>query len=293
MFEFLETSDVPQYYRDITGHTCKFCGQPIVTNENRTIVRCLNPQCPRKIAGCIDAITADLGIKGVGPATAANYVSIYHYKKITDFFMNPPCELKSVIEDYIAGINTLDAAVLALHLPGFKEQSVSFFSKYTTMEEVLRAIDENKEYVWGAFADVFGWGVTADNMVENFYNYYDELCDIDSIFPLVKLDLSDIKYNICICVSGRPNSTLMAKTTGVGKQTKSLLTDFLNASFGDAGFRFYRKTSYSSEVDFLISDLGEDTEKIRRARSDGKLITSDQLIAGIYCKIKKGEDDEE
>ena len=58
---------------------CRYCGAPIVDNDNLTDRYCSNPACPGHLSYKVAAIMKKLGIKGVGPATALADIQLYKY----------------------------------------------------------------------------------------------------------------------------------------------------------------------------------------------------------------------
>lgn len=287
MYEFILDSDVPQVYKDITGHTCKFCNEELVVNENRTIVKCPNPKCPKRIAESINAITTNIGIKGIGPEVSMSYVREYGYRKVTDFFIKPPYEIREAVNEYALSIRSVTEAVMSLCIPKLKEKTALVFGDYNSMEEFFEDIDRHPDYIWGVLIDIFSYGGNYLEMLETLINNMDDLFMVDGIFKGITPKRAD-NEEILILISEKPNSNLLYNVYGVRPDKKDFVKR-LNEMFNDYGYSFISKDSFSRSVDYVVHDGNGRTEKAKKGKEAGKLVTSDQLIMTFMNElIRKG-----
>lgn len=287
MFEYLKGSDVPQKYIDLSGTECKFCGSPIIVNERRTVVKCSNPHCIRKISGCIDDITTKAGIKNVGEATCLAYVRENKYEKITDFLKNPPSDIADYIHTDMKKIQTLTDAVTYLCLPGLKEKISKLTDKFQTMEELLSKFETEDSSYWKEFGEIYQYGKDYSNLIYSFFSYIEDMYEIDNLFPQLKQEANkQIAIKINICITEHISSQLIRKQFGINP-SKDTFVSILNKMFSPYGITFIKKSSVTSDTNYVVSDGPGNTTKGRIGRERGILITSDELILRVINAIKE------
>ena len=73
-------SALPEWAFKAMMKECKYCGCFIMQNDALTARCCINPRCPGHMAHRIKVVVDFLGIKGIGPKTAREYISLYNLK---------------------------------------------------------------------------------------------------------------------------------------------------------------------------------------------------------------------
>lgn len=284
--EYFSESTVPQYYKDITGLTCKFCGSPYIVNETRAIVKCSNPFCTRRIAGSMKSVINTIGVKGYGIESCLTIARTKNYQSILDFFEYPPIELKEEITALITRTRRLDDAVKLMFIPEFDENASKLFSQYSCMEEFLDIFEQEGTLDFEIMS-VFGTGKLYENIATIVYQYLDEFYRVDGIFGFDPEELSQISADIDICVTGEVNSEYL-KSKGLTVRHRDQLINFLNDSFNQYGYRFNLKKSVTSTVSFVVCDSEDSSSsKSRAGKAKGILVTTDQLLASIANHIHK------
>lgn len=288
--EFLRDSSVPDYYKEIIGSKCRFCGSDLVVNDTRTLVKCSNPQCPRKIAGSIRTALSTAGIKGYGTTACLSMVAMNRYASMIDFYERPPLELVTDVDCMKSRINRLDDAVRALFIPGFGENATKLFSCYTCMNSFL---DSCTTYGTSEteVMSVFGNGQLSQNIFEIVEEQMIDFYRVDDVFALDEEKLSQINYDVDICVTGSVNSEYL-RSKHVNISTRDQLVMFLNQQFSKYGYRFALKSSVTSSVSFVVCDSDADsgTTKAKQGRQRGILVTTDMLLASIAKHINENGD---
>lgn len=284
MFEFLKESNVPDVYKKITGDKCKFCLSDLIVNENRTVVKCPNHKCPKKIASCINKITTEMGIKGIGKEKSMEYVKAYGYKRVTDFLMTPPIGMELEMEKYIKNSKNITQAVQRLYIPKMGERVSKLFDGYTKMDDFLSSIDMHKDYIWGVVSDAYGYGGLYEEVLEAVYNNIDELYNIDCIFT----HISERNYSVRtmnICITEKINSRILEKVKGYASPSKEEFINILNSLFNELGIAFNLKKSVTNEVSAVLHDGSGETIKTREGARRGILMTSDELLGKLLDRI--------
>lgn len=287
--QFIERTNLEEEYLAITGTTCKVCGSPIVTNENFTVVKCVNSYCKRKVAGQIQKIIQKTPVKGYGIESIMKLIYSNSYTCVTDFLKAPPADLKEPIALLIAECKTLTQAIQLLAIPTFDSLASRMFDYYQTYEMFLDAVD--KEFYGDMEAmcrKYYGNGVQSSNVNETLFSYSDDLYEVDSIFNFEFIDESHINYEITICISGEVNSDILRKYYE-GRITKTIAVQLLNDMFNDRGFKFVFSKNFTNNVDYLLRDDPTPSNKSSSAESRGVLKTTDEFIQDILSTIKEGE----
>lgn len=285
--EFLKESNVPEYYKNIIGDSCRFCDSDFIVNETRTVVKCSNPKCPRKIAGSIKAILTQDGVKGYGVTTCLNMIRNNSYTSTMDFFETPPAELAQEVKNIKDKIFRLDDAVRALYIPGFDENASKLFSNYGCMEDFLEQVDEYGTSELEISA-AFGQGALGQNIFEIVEDNMEEFYRLDNVFGIDRESTNKLQYDIDICVTGGVYSTYLI-SKGVTVSTRAQLVSYLNKSFSHLGYRFNLKSSVTESVSFVVCDGDGDSNstKAKAGRNKGILVTTDGLLAALARHMKE------
>ncbi len=67
-------AELPKWVWDNILKECPHCGAPIVENDTMTARWCSNPKCPKHMAYKIVEVCKFLGVKGIGPANAQEWI---------------------------------------------------------------------------------------------------------------------------------------------------------------------------------------------------------------------------
>lgn len=71
--------EIADWLKPLLSTTCKYCGSPIVNNDNLTDRYCSNPQCPGHMAFKVSALATRMGVKGYGPATCLSLIEQFKF----------------------------------------------------------------------------------------------------------------------------------------------------------------------------------------------------------------------
>lgn len=91
--EFLTVHDakeaglIPGPWHPYFSEKCVYCGQDMVINFARTVMKCNSTKCYRRVANQADALLKDLGYKGWGPETLTDYCRMTHISSISELII--------------------------------------------------------------------------------------------------------------------------------------------------------------------------------------------------------------
>lgn len=125
--EAMNTGLIPESYHNIFSKykVCSDpkCGYPLVINKNRTIMKCLNPDCKRILASRVLKVYSYFGISDFGPQTAYTFVNSNNIKNIPDALQRAPYEIKNRVTEWFDSPHTMGQILELLSIPNINAKS--------------------------------------------------------------------------------------------------------------------------------------------------------------------------
>lgn len=262
---------IPESFFSYIPDTCPCCGQPMFISRSRTVLKCKNPSCVRKVAFQADALLKDLGIKGYGPVSLENYCSTFHINSILDFIRKPPPPF-NLIELMQEKNPTFTQLVAMLHIPNFGTKAFKLFDGYNSYMEFINALAASEDGMQFMHARVNG-DETLAVIIEILHDYMDCLKGITSLVTV----RSKSDNVILIQITGH---VLNVRSEDGSSLTKDEYINVLN-NIGIKGGYEFRMSSALQSVKFIVADTPSNTRKYRIGQERGVLVTSDKLLASI------------
>lgn len=262
---------IPESFLNYISDICPCCGQPMYISRSRTVLKCKNASCVRKVAFQADALLKDLGIKGYGPVSLENYCRDFHINSILDFIRKPPPPF-NLIELIQEKNPTFPQLVGMLHIPNFGTKAFKLFDGYNSYMEFINALATSENSMQFLRARVSG-DETLAVIIEILRDYTDCLKCITS-FISVRNKSDRI---ISIQITGH---VLNVRAEDGSSLTKDEYISVLN-NIGIKGGYEFRMSSALQSVKFIVADTPSNTRKYRIGQERGVLVTSDKLLASI------------
>lgn len=310
------TEFLPEVYHKYVPDDCKACGQDMVINRARTVMKCSNPKCIRRVSMIVVKCLGKLGVVGMGPATVIQHMLNHNQTRITEFLKDPPLAYRGAVKDALSKRVTFAAAVNLLCIPQIQERSYVVFSTANSYDEFVAEAAKKGGIVPYLSSKLGGSGVLVGTVQKQIFAYYRDLRDIPSVFNLRPANLEEIPIAITGGVkavvdgSGRsyskrdfidalntllePQGKVFRLQQGVTRQTRILVADsnehtgnYTTAlSYIEAAERAGREpTIVITRSDFLLAQVQEDLEAMNRDCEE----LSDEVANGDEV----GNDDEQ
>ena len=246
------TQFIPEAYHKYVPDTCDACGSPMVINRGRTIMRCSNPQCIRRISMIVVKCLGKLCITGMGPATVLNHMIDNKQRNITDFLRDPPMQFRVQVREALQKKTTFSAAVSTLCIPQLQERSHIVFEGVSSYGEFLKKAAE-----WGGvpgyLAHKFGGsGVLVGTIMKQLFAYRNDLYAVSELFNI----RSDTLLEIPIVITGGVKCVVDENKR---PYTKLGFIDALNALLEPQGKVLRLQQHVTKATRILISDSSEQT----------------------------------
>lgn len=246
------TEFIPQVYHKYVPDVCDACGRPMVVNRGRTIMRCSNPLCIKRISMIVVKCLSKLSINGMGPATVFNHMMDNNQKFITDFLRDPPMQFRVQVREALQKKTTFSAAVSSLCIPQLQERSHVIFEGVSSYEEFL-----NKAAAWGGvpqyLAHKFGGsGVLVGTLQQQLFAYRNDLHAVSELFNI----RSDSLLEIPVVITGGVKCVVDENKR---PYTKLEFIDALNALLEPQGKVLRLQQHVTKATRILISDSNEQT----------------------------------
>lgn len=277
MAEFLKVTEakqeglIPPAFNEYIEDTCPCCGQSMFISRSRTILKCSNAYCIRKIAFQADGLLKDLGIKGYGPTLLETFCKEYSISSMLDFILEPPPPYNLV--DCIQAMNpTFPQLVEMLHIPNFGTKAYKLFDGYDSFKEFVTDMASSGDMINFITQRVGGQETTAA-IIDILTTYHSDLQQITDIIRVRPKS----KKVILIQITGH---ILNVKTENGGSLTKDEYVRILNAAGSKIGYEFRRSDALKS-VSFIVADTASRTKKYLIGKERNVLVSSDMLLASM------------
>ncbi len=271
-----EVGLIPESFFSYIPDTCPCCGQPMYISQSRTVLKCKNASCVRKVAFQADALLKDLGIKGYGPVSLENYCNTFHINSILDFIQKPPPPF-NLIELMQEKNPTFTQLVEMLHIPNFGTKAFKLFDGFNSYMEFIDALAASEDSMQFLRARVSGEETLAV-VIDIMHDYTDSLKNITSLVT-VRNKSDNI---ILIQITGH---VLNVRAEDGSSLTKDEYITVLN-NIGIKGGYEFRMSSALQSVKFIVADTPSNTRKYRIGQERGVLVTSDKLLASISLLVE-------
>ena len=277
MAEFLTVVDakqegiIPAAFFTYIADVCPCCGEQMLISRSRTMLKCSNAYCIRKLAFRADGLLKDLGIKGYGPQSLETFCDEYRTKSMINFILDPPPPYNLI--ECIQDLNpTFPQLVEMLHIPNFGTKAYKLFDGFDSFMEFLQAMNASGDMVSFITKRVGGQETTAA-IVQILTTYRDELLKITD---LIKVRPKSKKV-ILIQITGH---ILNVRSESGGSLTKDDFVRALNDIGSKIGYEFRRSDALKS-VSFIVADTKSNTRKYNIGKERNILVTSDKLLASM------------
>lgn len=271
---------IPTQFHPYFKDKCDYCGSNMSINMARTIMRCSNPRCFRRIGNQADGMLKDLGYKGYGPETLTAYCKTCGIRSITDFIKEPPMPLHLV--DDLEGRNYSFAKLVELlHLPNVGSKAYKLFGNYQNWQSCLEDITSRPDPI--AFvASLVGGLETSTQLLNVLLEYSDELEELTSIIT----PATPLGGVINIAITGH-----ITEVTSNGRGlTKEEYVAELNVLANRCNAEF-RQSGALQSVMYIVADAPSNSRKYKIGAARNVLITSGTLyhmMEGIVERIEGG-----
>lgn len=171
--------EIPDWLAERISTRCK-CGSPIYNNDNLTVRKCYNSKCPYHMAEKISDLAKYFHVKGVGAATALEYIKCYNLSSHLEI-------LPYWFKDKKPRVTLYEVAKLAM-IMGHDKDMYELCNGHQSFEEVY---------------------ATERNLPPWFIAYKDTLIAAESFFE-IKPPLSKICLNVMMTgeVRGYPSRAM-------------------------------------------------------------------------------------
>lgn len=270
--EFMSVHDakeaelIPTPFHPYFKEKCDYCGADIAINIARTVMRCSNPRCYRRIGNQADSMLKDLGYKGYGPETLTAYCKNCNIKSITEFIKDPPLPLH-IVDDLEERKYSFAKLVELLHLPTVGTKAYKLFGDYTNWHQCLEDIMSKPDPI--AFvASRVGGLETANQLIEVLLEYSDELEEItELVTPVAPL-------------GGVVNIAITGHITEVTVNGRGLTKDEYIAQLNRLANRCnaeFRQSGALQSVMYIVADSPSNSRKYKIGAERKVLISSGTL----------------
>lgn len=286
MTHFLTVADakqeglIPESFFAFIPDLCPCCGHDMWISESRTILKCSNDFCVRRIAFQADALLKDLGVKGFGPVLLEDYCESINANSIIDFIQYPPMPY-NVIELMQQRNPTYSQLVEMLHIPNFGTKAYKLFDGYDDLNEFLKDMNSSGD-ILEFIKQRVGGNETATLVAQIIITYENELREISN---LIKVRPKSRK-TILLQITGH---VLNVRSEDGHTLTKDDYVYVLNSIGSKIGYEFRRSDALQS-VSFIVADTASNTRKYRVGLQRGILVSSDRLLESIK-KLTEGKDE--
>lgn len=262
---------IPESFFAYIPDLCPCCGQDMWISESRTILKCSNDFCIRRIAFRADALLKDLGIKGYGPVLLENYCESINASSIIDFIQYPPMPY-NVIELIQQRNPTYSQLVEMLHIPNFGTKAYKLFDGFDNFSDFLKAISKS-DNASDFIKQRVGGDETANLVAQIIITYEHELREISKLIVV----RPKAKRTILLQITGH---ILNVRSEDGRALTKDDYVYILNSIGREVGCEFRRSDALQS-VSFIVADTASNTRKYRVGLERGILVSSDRLLESI------------
>lgn len=265
-----ETGLIPEPWHRYFADECGYCGEPMMFSTSRTIYKCTNPYCTRRVAGMIAAMLQDLGIKGFGKQSAYNYLKATGVKSVAEFIFSPPPELRGLADDITAQHFTYAKLIKVMHFPRLGTRGDAIFAGCNSFQD-FKAKCVLQGGMLRYIQKCLGGSDLPLMVKEILDSYWQEMDLITDLVEVVPASRTIIK----IVMTGEV--TLVKDSQG-NRVSKDRFIMLLNDIVRPAGVAFERSEAVES-VPFIVADVESTHRKYLAGKRRGNLITSEMLLS--------------
>lgn len=269
--ELKEEEIIFKEYWELVPNTCSACGSEIVSNANLTIIKCSNMRCKHNLASSLRKIAVKESIPGLGGKTCYAYFDNGRLKSVLDVFENPDSKVINALERLKLRKREYSEWVKLLSLPGIETQANYLFKGINCYDDYVKELNKHGGLFNFCLGRLGGEGKQANNIAQVLEAYDYELQRIEDLFPIGV----EAERIIDIAMTGNIYFSL----PGYGKFTKQKFLDFINNIYPE--YISFRKTESVNKAVMVISDYASGSSKYVAAKSQGKLITSENLVRSM------------
>lgn len=274
--EAKESGMIPEPWHAYIPDTCEYCQNSLYINQTRTVLKCLDPGCPRKLGYQLDAFLKELGYKGYGPETLTKICSSYAYHSVLDFIVGMH------YMGLIAALNerelSFPALVEILHIPNFGVKARKLFHGYSCYADFIADLAKSKDPSNFIMRRVGGYQ-TALEVVRILKEYDSVLRRITDYVTVT----APIRKIVPIAITGHIQNV----TADGHALTKEGYIRCLNRLAKPCGLEFQMSGALMSVV-YIVADYPSGSHKYRIGQSRGNLASSAQLYQAVQKLYNDG-----
>lgn len=265
-----ESGLIPEPWHRYFEDTCGYCDAPMMISESRTVYKCTNPYCTRRVSGMIAAMLQDLGIKGFGKQSAYNYMRSTGVSSVLEFIYSPPPELRGLADIISSRHLTYAKLIKIMHFPRLGSRGDAIFAGCNSYADFLAKADQHGGVL--PYIQKCVGGSDLPMMInEILYSYSEEMKLATEVVQVVPASKTIIK----IVMTGEVS---LVRDSQGKRVTKDRFIMLLNDIVRPAGVAFERSEAVES-VPFIVADSESTHRKYLVGKRRGNLITSELLLS--------------
>ncbi|MEG2262760.1 MAG: hypothetical protein RSC68_00130 [Acinetobacter sp.] len=275
---------IPEKYHSIFYEKCKVCNSDMVISDTLTVLQCGNPRCFTRLAGQMQGMLSDLGVKGWGTIKCLDYIRDNKFDSIIEVLIDPPGEFRN-IKELIASFNfTYTQLIQLLHIPWLGTKLTDLLQGINSYDELIDAAAKHGS-LYEFCRMRLGGEAVPQRVAEAIETYSVEFQYMEQMVAPVK----QAKRQLKIAITGY--ITQVTDSNG-GKLTKEAYIHCLNDIARESGLEIIKSDAVAS-VAFIVADYEASTSKYLTGKERGCLITSSGLMEAVRGLSEKYLDSKE
>lgn len=141
----MESGLIPDSYHELFSKylICNdpYCESPLMINQNRTVMKCSNPNCPKILASRVLKLYVRFGILDFGVKSAYEWVIYNDIKNIADAYSKAPPSVQPAIRDWLDGYHTMGEILEMSVIPGIGTKANKLFEGVKNWDHLEECIE--------------------------------------------------------------------------------------------------------------------------------------------------------
>lgn len=141
----MESGLIPDSYHELFSKylTCNdpYCGAPLVINQNRTVMKCSNPNCQKILASRVLKLYVRFGILDFGIKSAYDWVIYNDIKNIADAYRKVPQSIQPTVRNWLDGYHTMGEILEMAVIPSIGTKANKLFEGVKNWEHLEECIE--------------------------------------------------------------------------------------------------------------------------------------------------------
>lgn len=141
----MESGLIPDSYHELFSKylTCNdpYCGAPLVINQNRTVMKCSNPNCQKILASRVLKLYVRFGILDFGIKSAYDWVIYNDIKNIADAYRKVPQSIQPAVRNWLDGYHTMGEILEMAVIPSIGTKANKLFEGVKNWEHLEECIE--------------------------------------------------------------------------------------------------------------------------------------------------------